>query len=137
MSRLTHTTVTINSESSPAEPVTRAWLMEAVLAALPAGHGLSPLPRLDTGPASRIGVVKAYFGDRCRCGTAAVLSVEAAASKTRAETLAAMAALVEKLVLQRDAFRKMPCAAHLRLRTAFAAVPRTAQGSGEGAAQEA
>ncbi len=98
-------------------PVTREWLGRSVQAALPPGHGLSSLPRLNTDPTGSSGVVKVYFGARCECQTAAVLSVEAGAARTRAEALAAMPALVQKLLAQRDAFRKMPCAAHKSLRT--------------------
>jgi hypothetical protein len=74
------------------------------------------LPRFDPDPAGKSGLVRAYFGARCNCTTAAVLSVEASASKTREEVTAALPSLVAKLLAQRDVFSSMPCSAHRRLR---------------------
>ena len=97
--------------------VDRTWFAEEMLKALPADHGLTPLPRFDPDPRGLSGVVKVFFGARCECGTAAVLSVESNATKSRAEVIAATPSLVLKVLAQRDAFRRMPCAAHKKLQS--------------------
>ncbi len=104
---------------TPGPAVERQWLAQQIAAALPNGHGLSPLPGLNTDPAGKGPTVKVYFAARCECTTAAVLSVEVAREKSRADVTAAVPALVARLVLQRDAFRRMPCASHTSLRTVF------------------
>jgi hypothetical protein len=96
----------------------RAWLMAHITGALPPDSGLSPLPKLNTDVTGRGNFLKVYFGVRCQCTTAAVLSAEVAAGKTRADVIAATPALVRKLAAQRDAFRRMPCSSHKALRSA-------------------
>lgn len=111
------------------QPVDRAWLLDAAKAGLPPGHGLTPLPGLNTDPSGTSRIMKVYFGARCGCGTAAVLSVEASLTKRRSDVEAAMPQLIEKLLLQRDAFRRMPCTSHRNLRTSLGAPDRNAAAS--------
>ncbi len=113
------------SEHTP-RPVDRPWLLDAAKAGLPSGHGLTPLPGLNTDPSGKSGTVKVYFGARCGCGTAAMLSVEVSAAKGRVDVQVAMPQIIEKLLLQRDAFRRMPCASHRNLRTSLGASERPA-----------
>ena len=109
------------TEPAAGGTVSREWLTGVIGAALPAGSGLVPLPRLNTDLTGRGEYTKVYFGVRCECTTAAVLSVEVGQSKTRGEVAAAVPAFVQKLIAQRDAFRRMSCEAHRRLRTQTAA----------------
>ena len=91
--------------------------MEVVTAALPDGHGLIPLPRLNVSTPGGMGFQKVYFGARCGCGTSAVLSVEVASDKTEGDLERAMPALLDRLMRQRDHFNQMSCKAHERLRS--------------------
>lgn len=99
-----------------AHVVSREWLASVVAAALPDGHGLVPLGRFNPDPRGSSGSVRAYFGARCDCTTAAVLSVEADATKSKLEVEAALPTLIRTLLAQRDAFLRMPCSTHQRLR---------------------
>ena len=96
--------------------ITPQWLSTTVMDALPDDHGLSSLPGLVTDQLGLSGLVKAYFGARCQCGTAAVISVEASANKSCEETLDVLPDLVERLLAQRDSFRKIPCKEHENFR---------------------
>lgn len=99
-------------------PLTREWLSAALIAALSRDHGLTPLPGFNPDRRGTSGFTRVFFGARCNnCTTAAVLSVEAKTSKTREEVEAALPLLVQKLLIQRDAFLSMPCSAHQRLRS--------------------
>gem|GEM_PF-1296356 len=104
-------------DSGTGSLVDREWLAAHIAGALPPDAGLSSLPKLNTDVTGRSGFVKVYFGVRCDCTTAAVLSAEVASSKTQAEVIAATPALVHKLLAQRDAFRHMPCSSHKALRS--------------------
>ncbi len=102
--------------TSEKNALTAEWIARQVSGALPADHGLTPLPRLKANTGGTGGFLKVFFGARCKCETAAVLSVEVSASKSREEVTEALPALVQRLLEQRDAFRKMPCASHRKLR---------------------
>ena len=77
---------------------------------------LKPLTRFNTNVTGRAAFIKIYFGISCECSTAAVLSVEAAADKTRDEFREALPALLGKLKLQAMGFRRMDCDSHLQMR---------------------
>jgi hypothetical protein len=96
--------------------ISRDWFAAAVASVLPPDHGLVPLGRLNPDPKGTSGSIKVYFGARCTCTTAAVLSVEASASKTQTEVESALPSIIGKLLAQRDAFLRMPCSVHRRLR---------------------
>lgn len=105
--------------------ITRDWLYQAVGAALPADHGFVALPRFNPDPMALSGMVKVHFGVRCRCTTAAVVSIEASAHKSETQVRAVLGSLVLNLLAQRDRFLKMPCTAHRHLRTPPGSVPGT------------
>ena len=60
---------------------------------------------------------KVFFSVRCNCGTAALLSVELAKSKTLSQTKDALPGLVEHLVSKVHQFNSMSCEMHQRMRT--------------------
>lgn len=101
--------------------LTQPWLYERTIDAIAndpelARLRLKPLTRLKTDVTGRSEFIKIYFGISCECTTAAVLSVEAAADKTRAEFLDSLPALLEKLRLQALGFRRMDCDSHIQMR---------------------
>ena len=60
---------------------------------------------------------KVFFSVRCNCGTAALLSVEMAKSKTLSQTKHALPGLVEHLKSKVRQFNRMSCETHQRMRT--------------------
>lgn len=78
-----------------------------------------PLTGFNMNVSGANGFLKLYYGVRCQCATAAVLSIEISVEKTVEEVSAAMPALVDRLRAQRRAFIAMPCSAHKRMRTAM------------------
>lgn len=110
-------------------PVTRSWLLGRLSAAINGDpglrdFGLRPLPGLAAEPTPPGGPLKAYWGVSCECRTSAVLSVEVSPDRTREDVVAALPALLGKLKLQANGFRRMPCDAHARLRVEqFASEP--------------
>ena len=72
--------------------------------------------KFNTDVTGRAEFIKIYYGISCECSTAAVLSVEAAADKTRAEFQEALPGLLGKLKLQGVGFRRMDCDSHLQMR---------------------
>ena len=77
---------------------------------------LKALTRFNTDVTGRAEFIKIYYGISCDCSTAAVLSVEASADKTREEFQEALPALLGKLKLQAVGFRRMDCDSHLQMR---------------------
>ena len=59
-----------------------------------------------------------YFSVHCTCGTAGLLSVETAKSKTLSEVKDAAPTLKQHLVSRAKQFAGMSCAAHTQMRTA-------------------
>ena len=103
------------------QPPDRAWLYERTIEAIAKDPDLvrlrlRPLTRFNTDVTGRSEFIKIYFGISCECSTAAVLSVEAAADKTRDEFRQALPALLGKLKLQAVSFRRMDCDSHLQMR---------------------
>jgi len=97
------------------------WLYERTNAAIAADPELvkmrlKPLNRFNTDVTGRAEFIKIYYGISCECSTAAVLSVEASADKTREEFQEALPALLGKLQLQAVGFRRMDCDSHLQMR---------------------
>jgi hypothetical protein len=97
------------------------WLYERTNAAIAADPELvklrlKPLNRFNTDVTGRAEFIKIYYGISCECSTAAVLSVEASADKTREEFQEALPALLGKLKLQAVGFRRMDCDSHLQMR---------------------
>ena len=106
-------------ESSPRPD--QNWLYERTNAAIAADPELvklrlKPLNRFNTDVTGRAEFIKIYYGISCECSTAAVLSVEASADKTREEFQEALPALLGKLQLQAVGFRRMDCDSHLQMR---------------------
>jgi hypothetical protein len=67
------------------------------------------------------GFRKVYFSARCKCGTAALLSVEVAKGKSLEQVRQVLPSLVGKLEAQARAFHQMPCEAHQKMRLGPAA----------------
>lgn len=118
--------MTDNSNNPPGDnpsnkPPDQAWLYERTTDAIARDPELvklrlKPLNRFNTDVTGRADFIKIYYGISCECSTAAVLSVEAAAGKTRDEFLEALPALLGKLQLQAVGFRRMDCDSHLQMR---------------------
>ena len=103
------------------ESVTADWLIEQLGAELVRqdpvlGREFVPLGRMSQIARGPGGATKVFFGVRCKCRTAAVLSFEAAQDKTKDQVLEALPQCGRKLFEQRNAFVTMPCSAHERLR---------------------
>ncbi len=60
---------------------------------------------------------KLFFSVRCDCGTAALLSVELAKSKSLSQTKDALPSLVEHLKSKVHQFNSMSCEMHQQMRT--------------------
>ena len=60
---------------------------------------------------------KVFFSVRCGCGTAALLSVEAAKSKTLPEIKEVLPGLIERLKVKAKQFSNMSCEMHGLMRT--------------------
>lgn len=78
---------------------------------------LRPLrsPGGTTGPPGS--ALKVWFGVKCSCDTAAVLSVEVERSKTREEVMVAMPQIVDRLRVQYRGFLSMSCSTHQKMRS--------------------
>ncbi|MDP6667731.1 MAG: hypothetical protein QF357_10095 [Dehalococcoidia bacterium] len=103
------------------ETVTADWLIKQLGAELirqdpVLGREFVPLRRMSQIAGRPGGSTKVFFGVRCECRTAAVVSFEAAMGKTRSQVLEALPQSGRKLIEQRHAFVRMPCTAHDRLR---------------------
>lgn len=70
---------------------------------------------------------KVYFSVRCDCGTAALLSIEVAKSKTFSQFYEAVGGLVEHLQSKAGQFTRMTCEMHERMRVGG----RASEGSGQ------
>ena len=104
--------------------VTRDWLISQLLNVTTRlnpelAQVLRPLRGLNPADAPVVPSIKVWFGAGCRCGTAAVLTVEVSKRKTRSDVKAVLPMLVERLRAQYRAFRSMPCSSHAKLRTEF------------------
>ena len=60
---------------------------------------------------------KVFFSVRCHCGTAALLSIEVAKSKTLSQVRVALPGLVEHLNTKAQQFSNMSCETHQLMRT--------------------
>ena len=60
---------------------------------------------------------KIFFSARCECGTAALLSVEVARSKTLSQVQVVLPSLMGHLKGKVDQFRSMSCEMHSKMRT--------------------
>ncbi len=103
------------------DPVTADWLIEQLGAELVRqdpvlGREFVPLGRMSQVARGPDGSTKVFFGVRCECGTAAIVSFEAAMDKTKDQVLEVLPQSGRKLFEQRNAFVSMPCSAHERLR---------------------
>jgi hypothetical protein len=110
----------VSGEDSSHRP-DQNWLYERTNAAIASDPELvklrlKPLNRFNTDVTGRAEFIKIYYGISCECSTAAVLSVEASADKTREEFQEALPALLGKLQLQGTGFRRMDCDSHLQMR---------------------
>ncbi len=116
------TDITNNSPNADAtERPDQEWLYERTNEAIAADPELvklrlRPLNKFNTDVTGRAEFIKIYYGISCDCSTAAVLSVEAAADKSREEFQAALPVLLGKLQLQAQGFRRMDCDSHLQMR---------------------
>ncbi len=90
-------------------------LRDLVLKVLPERLGLRLLKGFKLDFSANPGFRKVFFSISCDCGTAALLSVEVAQSKTESEIKQALPSLVGRLESQARAFRSMPCDMHRRM----------------------
>ena len=97
--------------------IDRKVILDNVIKALPEGHDLVPLPKLNVPTPAGMGFQKVYFGARCDCGTSAVLSVEVANDRTESDLESAMPAILDRLMKQKASFRNMSCRSHESLRS--------------------
>ena len=115
-------TVSSTDETSPpAGSVSELELAALVAQGLSAESGLTQLKGFKMDLSANPGFRKAHFAARCRCGTAALLSVEVAQDKTVSEVKRALPSLVGKLEAQAKSFYGMPCEAHEKMRLGPAA----------------
>ncbi len=104
------------------DEVTADWLIEQLGAELirqdpVLGREFVPLGRMSHVTRGPGGATKVFFGVRCECRTAAVVSFEAASHKTRSQVLEVLPQSGRQLLRQRRTFVRMPCSTHTRLRT--------------------
>ena len=104
-----------NRDSSTAE-TTLAEIRKLLLEALPSNTGLTPLRGFKMDVSANTKMHKLFFSIKCTCGTAGLLSVEVARTKTPEEITAALPLLAERLEAQAQAFRSMPCEIHTQMR---------------------
>ena len=103
------------------DTVTADWLIEQLGAELVRqdpvlGREFVPLGRMAQVARGPGGSTKVFFGVRCECSTAAIVSFEVAQGKTKDQVLEVLPQSGRKLFEQRNAFVRMPCSAHDRLR---------------------
>ena len=103
---------TVTQEWLAAQVKSEALRQDPVLAGT-----LRPLraPGRTTGPPDS--PLKVWFGVKCKCDTAAVLSVEVARSKTRTDVIAALPQIVDRLRVQYRGFISMSCSIHKKMRS--------------------
>lgn len=64
-------------------------------------------------------MLKIWFGVRCKCTTAAVLSVEVGRKKTEEEVIIALPQIVDRLRIQYRGFTSMSCDNHEKMRSDY------------------
>ena len=75
---------------------------------------------------------KVFFSARCECGTAALLSVEVAKSKTHAQVEENLPTLRDHLMAKVHQFKSMPCEMHQKMRMGGGPKADTKNSRGEG-----
>jgi hypothetical protein len=78
---------------------------------------LRPLRNPGTGTGPPGSALKVWFGVKCACDTAAVLSVEVERSKTREDVIVALPQIVDRLKIQYRGFLSMSCSTHKKMRS--------------------
>ena len=78
---------------------------------------LKLLPGFNMGPVGVADMHRVFFSVRCDCGTAALLSVEVATSKTVAQVEDALPSLGQHLKSKAKQFVSMSCEGHSRMRS--------------------
>ena len=74
---------------------------------------------------------KVYFSARCDCGTAALLSVEVASSKTLSQVKEVLPNLTEHLKGKVEQFQAMSCEMHATMRTGIRGASKPGTGARE------
>ena len=120
-STIDSTVTTTGGPSESAGAVTEPQLAAMVAEGLSPESGLAPLKGFKMDLSANPGFRKVHFAARCRCGTAALLSVEVAQDKTVAEVKRALPLLVGKLEAQAKSFYSMSCETHKKMRLGPAA----------------
>ena len=92
-----------------------AELSSMFQAALSQDVDLSPLKGLKLNISGNSGFHKLFFASSCECGVSALLSVDVANSKTRAEVKNALPTLLTHLRSREQAFRSMSCETHAQM----------------------
>ena len=92
---------------------------------LPQDSALTPLKGLKIDLSANLGFRKFFYTARCACGTAALVSVEVARSKSIVDIEQALPELARKLGEQASAFYAMSCATHEHMRMGPLAKPNT------------
>ena len=116
-----NTVARTDGHSPPIEAVSEPQLAAMVAEELSAKSGLTLLKGFKMDLSANPGFRKVHFAAHCRCGTAALLSVEVAQDKTKSDVKRALPSLVSKLESQAKSFYGMPCEMHKKMRLGPAA----------------
>lgn len=104
------------NHDSSTEESTLAEIRRLLLEALPSNTDLTPLRGFKMDISANTKMHRLFFSIKCTCGTAGLLSVEVAQTKTTEEITTALPLLAERLETQAKAFRSMPCEIHTQMR---------------------
>jgi hypothetical protein len=98
------------------KPATTEAIWELLYRALGENTELMPLQKLQKNFSGVSSFHKFYFGIRCSCKSAAILSIEVAQSKNLDEVKSVIPKMLNSLQTQAQVFRKMPCEIHQKMR---------------------
>ena len=116
-----NTVARTDGRPAPIGAVSEPRLAVMVAEELSVESGLTLLKGFKMDLSANPGFRKVHFAARCRCGTAALLSVEVAQDKSMSDVKRALPSLVGKLESQAKSFYGMPCETHKKMRLGPAA----------------
>ncbi len=91
-------------------------IQEMLKEAVASEPALRLLPNFSMGPAGNPDFHRICFAVHCTCGTAGLISVEAAKSKTLSQIKDALPTLKQHLLSRAKQFASMPCSMHKSMR---------------------
>ena len=100
------------------DAATTEEIWELLSRALGANTELMPLQNLKRNFSGVSSFNKFYFGIKCSCRSAAILSIEVDQSKNLGEVESVIPKMLDNLRVQAQIFRKMPCEMHQKMRRA-------------------